>query len=330
MASNARSLSHRYSRCIVINLIQLRHAVAIWREKNFTRAAASLELSQPALTRSIQCLERDLGVQLFDRHARGATPTAFGNLVLGHAEELLAREAQLRREIEQLRTLQAGELRVGAGPYPARTILGPSLAALCSRDAGFRVHVAVDRAERLRDLLLNGEIDLFVGDDVAPRDQRFEVIALKERPTVLYCRSKHPLTTQRALLAADILRYPLGCPTPRREQHDAARTFLEELPSAVLRRTTVYADNIALLVSVVRHSDCVGFATPEAIIDEVRLGQVVILPFRLPHVFGSTLALVKMKNATPSPLAQVFISAIQQHDASQFILEHGAVFAAGD
>ena len=313
----------------MLNLTQLRHAAALGREQNFARAAAELELSQPALTRSIQSLERELGVKLFDRQPRQTVPTAFGALVLKHADEMLRRAAQLKRDVDKMAALEIGELRVGSGPYPARTILGPALAELCAKSSRFRVFVTVDSADRLKDLLLKGEIDLFVGDHVAEDDRRLDVIRLKERPTVLYCRSGHPLTRKEGTLrTADILRYPLGYPNPRPDQQEAARVLIQEEGMESARRTTVIADDIALLLSVVRSSDCVAFATPDAIIDEVRQGHVAILPYPLPTVFGSMASVVRLQDSTPSPLVRVFVTAIRQHDASAFILEHGAMFAA--
>jgi DNA-binding transcriptional LysR family regulator len=315
----------------MLNLARLRHATALGREHNFARAAATLGLTQPALTRSIQTLERELGVKLFDRQARGTVPTAFGSLVLKHADELLGREAELRRELQKMTTLEVGELRIGAGPYPARTILGPTLAELCGNESRFRIAVTIDQVQRLRELLLDGEIDLFIGHSASQRDDALDVIPLKERATVLYCRAGHPLAREPEVRAADILRFPLGYPNPRPEQREAARALLqEELVTTGAQRATLLVDDISLLASVVRSSDCIGFATPEAIIDEVRGGQVVILPYRLPPVFGSKLGIARVKDATPSPLANVFVTAVRQHDASEYILENGAIFAAGD
>jgi DNA-binding transcriptional LysR family regulator len=313
----------------VLNLSRLRHAAALGRERNFARAAATLGLTQPALTRSIQTLERELGVKLFDRQARGTVPTAFGALVLKHADELLGREADLRRDLQKMATLEAGDLRVGAGPYPARTVLGPTLADLCANESRFRVAITIDGEQRLRELLLNGDIDLYIGHHSGP-DDALDFMPLKERPTVLYCRAGHPLANERELRTADVMRFPLGFPTPRPEQQAAAKALLERDGQSAARRMTVLADDISLLATVVRNSDCIGFATPEAIIDEVRFGQVVILPFPLPPVFGSKLAIAQTKGSTPSPLANVFMTAVQHHDATEFILEHSMIYAAGD
>ena len=61
-----------------MNLRQLEHFVAVFEQKNLSKAAEAIPLSQPALTRSVRTLEDQVGVELFLRHARGATPTAAG------------------------------------------------------------------------------------------------------------------------------------------------------------------------------------------------------------------------------------------------------------
>ena len=72
-----------------IELRHLRHALALAEHGNFARAAEALHLSQPALTRSLQALEAQVGEQLFDRSHREVTPTTMGELLLQHARQLL-------------------------------------------------------------------------------------------------------------------------------------------------------------------------------------------------------------------------------------------------
>jgi len=70
--------------------------------RNFARAAEALGLTQPTLSRSIAALERDLGVRLFERSHKGATPTVFGRVLLERGAIVLEREAEVRREIQLL------------------------------------------------------------------------------------------------------------------------------------------------------------------------------------------------------------------------------------
>jgi len=103
----------------MVDLKQLHYAVTLAKHRNFARAAAALDMSQPALSRSISGLEAELGVQLFTRGARGAEPTPFGERFLLRAALLLREAGELEREVRLIQGAETGSLRVGAGPYPA-------------------------------------------------------------------------------------------------------------------------------------------------------------------------------------------------------------------
>ena len=77
----------------------LRHARALGEERNFARAARTLRLTQPALSRSIQDLERRTGIKLFDRNKGRVEPTDLGRIFLAHARELMGRAEALDREV---------------------------------------------------------------------------------------------------------------------------------------------------------------------------------------------------------------------------------------
>ncbi|WP_245214130.1 LysR family transcriptional regulator [Pseudomonas aeruginosa] len=87
-------------------------------------------LSQPALTRSLQALEAQVGEQLFDRSHREVTPTTMGELLLQHARQLLLHAQDLQRDLQLACGLEQGELRVGVGPFAGAALVAPVLAIL--------------------------------------------------------------------------------------------------------------------------------------------------------------------------------------------------------
>lgn len=96
-----------------MELRQLRQFVAIARSGSFVAAARELGIAQPPLTVSVRKLEDQLGVQLFERHARGAALTIAGETLLAVAGELLARADDLERMAHEIRGGQRGRLRIG-------------------------------------------------------------------------------------------------------------------------------------------------------------------------------------------------------------------------
>ena len=95
---------------------RLRHLLLLVEYAHFGRAAAALNISQPALTKSIQALEAELGVMLLDRKRGAVVLTAFGELVVQRSRALLNAEEDLLREITLLAGLEIGSLRVALGP----------------------------------------------------------------------------------------------------------------------------------------------------------------------------------------------------------------------
>lgn len=96
-----------------MDLRQLRQFVTIARTGSFVSASRELCIAQPPLTVSIRRLEEDLGLRLFDRHARGAQLTQAGKALLRPASEIVARSTDLRRLAGEIAQGHRGQLRIG-------------------------------------------------------------------------------------------------------------------------------------------------------------------------------------------------------------------------
>src|SRR5687768_16211322 len=107
----------------MMDLHQLRTFVAIAETGGVARAAARLNLSQPAASRQIQVLEADLGVQLFDRVGRRVKLTAAGEDLLRRSLRLLGEADALRERARALQSGQAGIVRIGATPPMVEVVL---------------------------------------------------------------------------------------------------------------------------------------------------------------------------------------------------------------
>src|SRR5205809_1962757 len=112
-----------------MELRHLRYFLAVGEALNFTRAAAQLRVAQPALSRQVQDLEDEIGVDLMRRSPRGVTLTAEGKLFLDEVRELLKRADESVEKVRALARGEYGELHVGYAPSPTVEILPPALAA---------------------------------------------------------------------------------------------------------------------------------------------------------------------------------------------------------
>ena len=96
-----------------MELRHLRYLVGVGEEQHFGRAAVRLRVAQPALSRQIQALEKELGFPLFDRLPRGVRLNAAGQLFLNDARRILHEVEEAKRRAERIALGQAGTLRIG-------------------------------------------------------------------------------------------------------------------------------------------------------------------------------------------------------------------------
>ena len=186
---------------------QLQHFLSVAEHGHFARAAEAIHLSQPALSRSIQQLESQLGVQLFDRGRHGATLTAFGEAALSHARAVLASTDALHQEMDGLQGLESGRLNVGTGPYPAIGLIDRVSADFVHQYPGIELTLHTGNWQELRDRLLAGELELFVADTrELTRHPSLRTRALPQQPGVLFCRPDHPLLSQLSDREAQVLK----------------------------------------------------------------------------------------------------------------------------
>ena len=153
-----------------VDLRHLRAFAAIVDAGGFARAAARLNLSQPALSRQISALETSLGVPLFDRVGRRAQLTSEGEDLLRRSRRLLSDAESLGERARALKGGHTGLLRVGATPQAMETLLAAFLAGYRRRHAGVEVHLVEDGGVRLPARLEHGDVHLAL---IAAGDARF-------------------------------------------------------------------------------------------------------------------------------------------------------------
>ncbi|WP_410590332.1 LysR family transcriptional regulator [Amycolatopsis sp. lyj-23] len=189
-----------------MELRALRYFVTVADELHFGRAAERLHIAQPAVSRQIAALERELGVRLFDRSPRRVRLTEAGQRVLGTAREALAAVDRVRL------TARAGVLRIGTGAGQFAARLERGIDALRER-AGFDV-VLVDLPPAARlNAVRQGDADLALvrGVQAAPG---LRVLPAWTEPVFAVVSARHPAADRPVVRVADLaggeLRIPSG------------------------------------------------------------------------------------------------------------------------
>lgn len=175
--------------------LKLRHLVllaAIADSGSIARAADSLHVTQPVVTRGLQDLERILGVTLFQRSAQGVTPTVFGTAFLDSARAVLAQIRQAGRTLAEIAAADSGTVTVGTHLAGSSVVLPRAIARMKRRHPGVLITVREATPDALESELIKGDIDLILGR-LTTRDARLHTDHLYVEPIVLVARNEHPL-----------------------------------------------------------------------------------------------------------------------------------------
>ncbi|MEV8472128.1 LysR family transcriptional regulator [Ralstonia sp. UNC404CL21Col] len=263
---------------MAFDLRQLRAFTTIVSAGSLGRAADVLHVTQPALSRIIKRLEDEVGAPLFERHSKGMQLTAIGQALLPHAS-LLQREADYaREEIDAMRGLAKGTIRVGAVGSIASYVLPLAVGNVVARWPNLRVEILEGVWDRLAEGLVKHEIDLALSmampdteDIIAIADCRWEDASF------VVASPEHPLRHRRGLMLADTLEAPWAVPPRGTGPYEHMRQVFEAaglgLPNIVVETRSVTA-----LKSLVARSGFLSWMAEPMIDAERRAGVIEPLP----------------------------------------------------
>ena len=212
-----------------MELRHLRYFLATAREGNMTRAAATCHVSQPALSRQLSDLERELGCELFVRESRGVTLTDEGLLLRKRAEEIVSLADRAELELRADGVQVEGDVWVGAGESRALGVVAQVAADLAQDHPGLRVRLYSGNFDDVSERVDKGLLDfgVVIGHQV---DNRFDRLALpwQDRWGVLL-RRDHPLARRETLTLDDLRGERLIVSGQRREEvlEDSMEHYLE-------------------------------------------------------------------------------------------------------
>jgi DNA-binding transcriptional LysR family regulator len=182
----------------------LRYWVAVAEERNITRAAERLHISQPALSAAIKQLEAQLGVALLDRSDRVLGVTDAGELLLVEGRALLGEADRVADAVRARAGSAVGRLRLGMTPT-ARYGLGPELLAACADLApGVMLYPAEDTTGALLRDVRGGRLDLAVLFCAAGPVDGVVIEPLRSEPAVVHLRSDHPLAGRASVALEEL------------------------------------------------------------------------------------------------------------------------------
>jgi DNA-binding transcriptional LysR family regulator len=251
--------------------------IALVEHGSFAAAARALELSQPALTRAVQALERRLGTAVFVRSSAGVQPTDVGLVLLERARDLLTRAGEIDAAIGRAGSMRGVELNLAFGPYPAAMLLERALVKFCAAAPNVAVRTFIGDWADVLQRVRTGQADLAVLElSLALDDPLLETQRLREHAAHWVVRRGHPLDRGRDATLAEILEHRTVAPTrmpPRilepllRARRGAGAGFLPSLVHPDLKM------NVRLAIAL----DLVAALPLRLVRDELAAGTLVAI-----------------------------------------------------
>jgi DNA-binding transcriptional LysR family regulator len=294
-----------------MKLHQLAALVTASESGSLRQAAEKMRLSQPALSRSIRELELETGVKLLERTALGVKATIYGEALILRSKLVEAELRQARDDIAHLRAATHGDLRIGATPVAAFSLLPVVLARFKKSRPHLRVTVSDGMGEGLLRGLRQGDLDFVFGriyDAIDPRE--FSVDVLFDDSLVVVARRGHPLAGTRRTAKIDWADYEWILPgedSPARTAFQ--RTFHERTGNRP--RCTIEANNFMTMLTLLSQTDLLGIA-PHQIFHVAWLQQEFVsldVGFKFP---SQPTGVIRRTRSPLSPAAQFAIKELRR------------------
>ena len=165
---------------------------AVAEAGGFSRAAAVVHVSQPAISMQVAELEASLGTPLFDRLPRGVRLTDAGQTLLAYAQRIAALEGEAERAMRELRGLARGRLALGASKTIGGYLLPAVLGEFRRRHPGVELQLVIDNTETIKTRLLDGALDLGLTEGMPPRDEDLSTRVFREDELIVIAPAHHP------------------------------------------------------------------------------------------------------------------------------------------
>lgn len=278
----------------------IQYFLAVAEHLSFTKAAAALHVSQPALSQQVKQLEEILGAQLFDRSGRTTRLTDAGDVYLVYARRAYQGLREAQSAIHDVSDLSRGSLRVAVTPTFTTYLVGPLIEAFHSRYPKITLNLKEISQERIEELLTAGELDIGIAfDEINTPD--IEAIPLLKENLALMVNRRHPLSKEESIglqtLNAESLVL-LSSDFATREQIDR---YCRK--HAIHPQVQMEANALGAVIEIVRRTSLSTLLPAKIALAHDDLVAINLEPERLQR----NAVLMRRKDAFQSAAARVFI-----------------------
>lgn len=256
---------------------RLKVFVCVAREMSFTRSAQKLKITQPAVTKHIKELEKQLGVPLFLRQGNRIVMTQHGTKLLTHAESILSAYAHAQQAFEQVGTTFKGQLQMGASTTISQYLLPQILARFNNLYPQIEVHLKNGNSEEIESDVINGTIDFGMVEGNRTNPSLHYEHFLKDEIILVTATANRSLRSS-SITVDELLHLPLLI----REAGSGTLSVVERK----LRERKIHLSKMNITMELgssesiknyLLYSECVAFISRAAVEDYIRDGKLRVV-----------------------------------------------------
>ncbi|WP_455826276.1 LysR family transcriptional regulator [Pseudomonas graminis] len=293
-----------------MNLRTLRAFVEVVRQGGFSQAAEVVALTQSSVSKAVKTLEDELGMPLLNRLGHRNELTAAGEIAYRRALVLLAEHTDLVSEINDLRGLKRGQLRIGLPPVGCGVLFATLFATYRSRYPDIDIELTEYGSKKLRECLEAGEVDLAAL--LLPVDEDFDYQPVRNEPLMAVLPTRHPLAGRKRIDFTDLVDSPFIL-------FEAGFALNAKILAACERkgvtpRVTARSGQIDFIVDLVAAGLGVAFL-PRMLAHMHQHADIALIPLDEPHTDWH-IALAWRANAHLPPAARAWLDLARQQPLS--------------
>jgi LysR family transcriptional regulator, regulator of abg operon len=285
-----------------MKLHQLRQLIAVADSGSLRSAARQLNIAQSAITKSIQLLERELDVPLFERHKRGVAVTPTGALFVQRARVAVSELSRAQEEVEQLRGSGTGRVTISLSTVPHIALLPKVISPFYRKypEVSLTVVEALGFAS-IEPQMRNGLLDAYIGVEPGSRlSAEYQVESLFENRRRVIARAGHPLASARSLGQLSNARWLLA-------SANYAPTLVSffKRNSCEMPRHLTFASSILSQVILLLNSDLVMIGPKQLVESPLYKGRLAAIPIR-EEIDAPSIVMVRRAASPLTPAAEHF------------------------
>jgi len=291
-----------------MNLNHLAIFYAVAQESSVTLGAERLHISQPAVSKQLQELEKSLGTPLFDRLPRGVRLTEAGQLLAGYARRLFGLEAEVETALAEMRGLERGRLSVGASMTIGGYLLPELLARFHQKYPGIELLLEIANTEEVQQRLLEGTVDVGLTEGLLEHSE-LETVVFREDEIVVIVPPGHPLLSEGTITAARVCQEPFVV----REEGSGTRAVVERAfaERGLAPRPAMLLGNIEAIKRAVTAGAGIAMVSALTVGLELEAGKLVVVSVSDLSVRRS-LHCLHLRGRHQSRAARAFTAALAQ------------------